>query len=67
MEVILLALGMKIDAADSTRALVEADIVESFKTGTSDGLDLVIRYQEVFLPTHEDVFPLGVIPHGEGG
>jgi hypothetical protein len=55
---ILLTLGVEINAADSTLALVEADIIEAFKARTTNCAYTVIRYQEVFLPSHKYVLSL---------
>jgi len=46
---------MKIDATDTSRTLVEADVVEAFEARARNGLDFVVRNQEVFLPSHEQV------------
>ena len=41
--------------------LVETNVVEPFETSTHDLANAVIRYQEVFLPPHEDVLALGAV------
>jgi hypothetical protein len=39
--------------------LVEADIVEAFKTSTTDGSNAMIWDQEMLFPSHKYVLPLG--------
>lgn len=56
--IILLTPRMEIYAADSTLALVEADIVKAFKARAVDSAYTVIRYQEMFLPPHKYVLSL---------
>jgi len=58
---IFLALRMEVNATDTAGTLVEANVVESFETGSSDRLNAVIRHQEVFFPAHEKMFSLEVI------
>jgi len=55
---ILLALGMEIYAANSTLALIEADIVKALKARAANSSYTVIRYQEVFLPPHKYILSL---------
>lgn len=57
---------MKIDAADFTLDLVEADVVEALEAGTCYRPDCVIRDQEVLLPPHKDGFPLSGITNCDG-
>lgn len=64
---ILFALGVEVDPAHTAGALVETDVVEPFKTRTRDGLDPVVRDQEVFFPAHEQMFPLLVVFEREVG
>ena len=63
----LLALRMEVYPADGSLHLVEADIVEPFKARTGNGPYAMIRDEEVFLSSHEDVFPLGEVAVGEIG
>jgi hypothetical protein len=55
---ILLALGMKVYSADCALALIEADVVEAFKTCSTYGSYPVIWYKKVLLPPHKHVLPL---------
>ena len=64
---LLFALGVKVDAADVARYLVEADVIEAFEASPGDGPHAVVRDQEVFFPTHEDVLPLSKVLVGEVG
>lgn len=64
---ILLALGVKVDAADATRTLIEADVVEALEASACYGLDSVIWHQEVLFPTHEEMFTLCNILKSEIG
>lgn len=57
---------MKVDAADFTLNLVEADVVKALEAGTCYGADSVIGDQEVFLPPHKDGFPLSGITDRDG-
>lgn len=52
---------MKVDAANSARNLVEADVIEALKTGAGDGPHPVVGHQEILLPSHENVFPLSKV------
>lgn len=58
---ILLALGVEIDAVDVPRDLVEADVVEAFEAGARDLAHAVVGHEEGFLPAHEDVLALGKV------
>jgi hypothetical protein len=58
---ILFAARVKVDSRHRAIALVEADVVEAFKTCSSNRFDLVIRDQEVFFPSHKQMFALSVI------
>ena len=62
----LFALGVKVDAANFTLDLVEADVVEALEAGTCYGADSMIGDQEVFLPPHKDGFPLSGITNHDG-
>jgi hypothetical protein len=55
---ILLTLGMEIYAANSTLALIEADIVEALEARPTNSAYTVIRYEEVFLPPHKNILSL---------
>jgi len=52
---------MEIYAANISVDLIKADIVEPFETGPGNRPNSVIWHEEVFLPPHEDVFPLSKI------
>lgn len=54
----LLALGVKVDALDAARDLVEGDVVEPFEAGAADGLHSVVWDQKVLFPAHEQVLLL---------
>jgi hypothetical protein len=58
---ILFAARVEVDSRDRAIALVEANIVEAFKTCSSNRLNLVIRNQEVFFPSHKQMLALSVI------
>lgn len=58
---------MKIYPADGPFNLVKADIVEPFEARSGDSSHAMIRDEEVFLPSHEDVFSLSEIAVGEVG
>lgn len=62
----LFALRVKVDAADFTLNLVEANVVEALEAGACYGADSVIGDQEVFLPPHKDGFPLSGITNRDG-
>jgi hypothetical protein len=49
---------MKVNSADSALTLVEADVVEAFKTCSTYGSHTVVWYQKVLFPPHENVLPL---------
>ena len=49
---------MEIYATDCSMALIEADIVEAFKARPTNSAYTVIRYQEVFLPSHKNILSL---------
>jgi hypothetical protein len=55
---ILFALRVKINAFDATRYLVEADVVEAFKTCPIDRLHSVIWDKKIFFPTHKEMLLL---------
>ena len=52
---------MEVDAAHSARHLVETDVVEPLKAGAGDGAYAMVGHEEVFLPSHKDVFALGEV------
>lgn len=58
---ILLASRMEINPAHIASDLIEADIVEPFKTRTQDLTHAVIWHQKRFLPAHEDVLALRAV------
>merc|ERR1712093_266417 len=58
---VLFTSGMEINARHRAIALVKADVIETFKARSSNRLDLVIRHQEIFFPSHEEMFALGII------
>jgi hypothetical protein len=58
---LLLTLCVEIYSANCSLNLVEADVIEAFEARTTDCSDSVIRYQEVFLPSHEYVVSLAHI------
>lgn len=62
---VLFALCMEVYSRDRSFDLVEADIVEALKAGARDGSHPVIGDEEVLLPAHEYMFPLGEIAVGE--
>jgi hypothetical protein len=49
---------VKINSTDSSFYLIETDIVEPFKARPRDLPDPMIRYEEILLPTHEQMFAL---------
>jgi len=49
---------MEVYSTDCPLNLVEADVVESLKAGTSNCSHSVVRNQEMFLPPHEDILSL---------
>jgi hypothetical protein len=53
---LLLALSMEVDALNTARNLVKANVVEALKARTTYRLDPMIRNQEVLLPAHKKVF-----------
>lgn len=58
---ILFAARVEVDPRHRAIALVEADVVEAFKTSSSNGLDLVVWDQEVFFPSHKQMLTLRVV------
>jgi hypothetical protein len=46
---------VEVDATNFALELVEANVVESFETGTRYRSNPVVRYQKMLLPSHEDV------------
>jgi hypothetical protein len=49
---------MEVDTINTSRQLIETDVIKSLKAGTIDRPYAVIRYQEVLFPTHEQVLLL---------
>lgn len=64
---VLFALCVKIYATYAARTLVEAYVVEPFEAGSSDCFDAMIGYEEVFFPSHKEVFSLLIILECEVG
>lgn len=58
---ILFAARMEVNSRHSAGTLVEANVVEAFETGSSNGLDFVVRYQKVFFPPHKEMLALSII------
>ncbi len=56
---------MKINTADGSCHLVEADVIEALETGSGDGADAMIRHEEILLPPHEEVLSLRKILEAE--
>lgn len=52
---------MKVDSTDFPSDLTKADIVETFKAGTGYGANSVVRYEEMFLPSHKEIFTLSEV------
>lgn len=52
---------MEVYSTDGPRDLVEADVIKSFKASAIDARHSMIRYKEVFFPSHEQVFSVRVI------
>lgn len=67
MRNLLLALRMEVNALDAARNLIEADVVKALKARTVDGPHPVVRDQEVFFPTHEEMLLLHPIFRNELG
>jgi hypothetical protein len=61
LDTLLFTGGMKIEPTDLTCRLVVADIIKPCKTGSSNAFDMMIRYQEMFLPSHIDNIPVSEI------
>lgn len=60
----LFAFGVKIYSANFSLDLVEADVVETFERGPSDGSNAVVRDQEMLFPPHKDVVSLRKVSDG---
>lgn len=58
---------MEVYATDSTRALIEADVVEPLETSAGDRFHLVVGHEEIFLPPHEQVFALCKVLKSKAG
>lgn len=52
---LLLALRMEVDALDGSRNLVEAYVIETFKTCAADRPNSMVWHQKIFLPAHEQM------------
>ena len=52
---------MVIYTTHSTSNLIEADVIKTFEAGTRNGLHFMIWHQEVFLPTHKQVFTFCIV------
>ena len=57
----LVRFGVVIDSRDSAMNLIEADVIESLKAGTSDLAYTVIWDQELLFPAHKHVFAIAAI------
>jgi hypothetical protein len=55
---VFFALVVVVNAVDSARMLVEADVVEAFETCTRNRFDPMIRNQKVLLPSHPQLLAL---------
>ena len=64
---LLFTLGMEINAADRAPRLVETDVIEPLETRPGYRAHAVVGDEEIFLPPHEDVFPLGKVLVAEIG
>lgn len=53
---LLLALGMEINPTDLGLNLVQAYVIETLETRSSNASGFVIRYKKMFLPSHEYMF-----------
>jgi hypothetical protein len=56
---------VEVDPADLSLDLVKTNVVETFEACPSDCPDPVVRDQEVFFPTHEDMVPLGNVSYDD--
>lgn len=54
---------MKIDAANFSLDLIETNIIKTFEACTRYCAYPMVRDEEVFLPTHEDILSLRHIPN----
>ena len=61
MRHLLLAVRVEVDPINCAQYLVEANVVESFKTCAIDLAHTIIRHQELLLPSHEHVFTVRAI------
>lgn len=62
----LFAFRVEIDAAHFAFNLVEANIIETLKTGARYCADAVVWHQKMLFPSHEDSFSLGGIANDDG-
>lgn len=54
---LLVSLDVIVYTIDHTGDLIEADVVETFKTGSQNLPDSMIWDEKLFLPAHEYIFP----------
>lgn len=64
---ILLALGMEVNAAHTAVTLIKTNIVKPFEARARDRFHAVIRDQEVFFPAHEEMVACEMVFECEGG
>lgn len=62
-----LTFAVKVDAIDLPLHLVKTNVVESLKTSAAYCSYSMVRHQEVFFPTHEDVLALCHVLDDNGG
>ena len=60
-------LSVEVYPANMSRKLVEANIIEAFKTSAVNVLNPVVRYQELLLPPHKNIVALSKIAIAEVG
>lgn len=61
----LFTLGVKVDAADISIDLVEADVVEALEAGTGDCAHTVVGNEKVLLPAHKQGVARGIVAEVE--
>lgn len=61
----LFTLGVKIDAADISIDLVEADVVETLEAGAGDCAHTVVGHEKVLLPAHKQCVARGIVAEVE--
>lgn len=52
---------MEVNSIDRAMHLIEANIIESFETGTVNFSHTVVRDKELLLPSHEHVFSISTV------